>query len=480
MQMLRAADFGRESLVAYPRIFDGDRFINAPEAFNALFSLEYWNRLWIVQEVTLAREVIIQCGTETIEWDYLDSLVTYMDSIGPWDDQSVPPTKPKPSPKPLDLTWIRANLLSPPAHLVRLRRSTETMIANDFDDPGHCLLNLCCVRGQAYCVDPRDKIFGLHALAQKCCADAVPVDYSLSLFQVSTKVLSHHAFSHSNPGKIVSESYKFHDILRYDLDLNEMSTVLAASVSLKKRCDGPLFRVHCIGSSRVSCVYPLSQEEITRDQQLELSLDVWPRLLLVSRLLQVESPSTNLLRITRQVDLVCTIGVDISYYPHSIRKEDGLSGDATSTTLLNILSNPPESTTYIPKSDTQCNDEDNFKKFRGLLAGLREVVLPHSGLTATLAFNENGIIILAPSNITVGDILCRFESADDTLAILRPCQEAKNKCYLVGRAVTLRRTPNSYFGALGLAELEIDVRILQLLTLNSKRPYPLLNLPSLL
>ena len=173
------------------------------------------------------------------------------------------------------------------------------------------------------------------------------------------------------------------------------------------------------------------------------------------------------------MDLVCSIGVDISYYTHSIRKEDGLSGDATSTTLLNILSNPPESTTYIPESEIQCNDEDHFKKFQRLLAGLRHVLLPHSGLTATVAFDENGIIILATNNIKAGDILCRFESADDTLAILRPCQEAKNKCYLVGRAVTLHTTPDSYFGALGLVELEIDVGILQMLTI-------LFTLPSLL
>jgi hypothetical protein len=60
-----------------------------------------------------------------------------------------------------------------------------------------------------------------------------------------------------------------------------------------------------------------------------------------------------------------------------------------------------------------------------LLAGLRDVLLPYFGLITILAFDENGIIILAPSNIRAGDILSRFEPADDTLAILRPCQEAK-------------------------------------------------------
>jgi hypothetical protein len=124
MNMLREAGLGPESLVVYRRLF-ADRSINASNTSHSIFFREYWDRLWIVQEVTLAREVIIQCGTETIEWGYLDSLVTYMDSIGPGDDQSVPPTKPKPSPEPQDLTWIRANLQSPPAHLVRLRRSTE-------------------------------------------------------------------------------------------------------------------------------------------------------------------------------------------------------------------------------------------------------------------------------------------------------------------------------------------------------------------
>jgi hypothetical protein len=287
-------------------------------------------------------------------------------------------------------------------------------------------------------------------------------------------------FSHRNPEKIVSESYKFHDVFKYDLDLNEISKVLSASISLEKIFNGPLFLVHCIGSGRVSYVYSLSQEEITRDQQPELSFKVWQRLYMVGRLLQLESPSRNFLRITRQLDLVWPIGVDISYYTHSIYKADGFSGAATPTTLPTLLGNPPESTTCVPKSDIQCNNEDHFKIFQRLLAGLRDVVLPHSRLTATLAFDENGIIILAPRNLRAGDILCRFESAEDTLAILRPCQDAKNKCYLVGHAVTLHTTPDSYFGELGWVELEIDVQILQILTLNSKRPSPLLTFSPLL
>jgi hypothetical protein len=50
-----------------------------------------------VQEVTLAWEVIVQCGTDVIAWDYLDSLVSYIDLFRLPNDQSVPPTRPQPS-----------------------------------------------------------------------------------------------------------------------------------------------------------------------------------------------------------------------------------------------------------------------------------------------------------------------------------------------------------------------------------------------
>jgi hypothetical protein len=93
------------------------------------------------------------------------------------------------------------------------------------------------------------------------------------------------------------------------------------------------------------------------------------------------------------------------------------------------------------------------------------VALAHSRLGITLAFDENGFIILAPSNIRAGDILFKFNSTN-ALAILRPSQKAKGKCYLVGRAVAI----DPKWSGLGWVELQINVRTLQMLTLVSQCP----------
>jgi len=41
------------------------------KALIVLFSRDYFRRLWIVQEVTLAKDVFVCCGQETMEWDQL-------------------------------------------------------------------------------------------------------------------------------------------------------------------------------------------------------------------------------------------------------------------------------------------------------------------------------------------------------------------------------------------------------------------------
>ena len=57
----------------YLRLHGGiqDRFcIHA--AFDDLMNRSYWQRLWIVQELILAKEIVLYCGTLTIEWTKMD------------------------------------------------------------------------------------------------------------------------------------------------------------------------------------------------------------------------------------------------------------------------------------------------------------------------------------------------------------------------------------------------------------------------
>jgi len=54
------------------------------------------------------------------------------------------------------------------------------------------MLHLCILHGIAECEDPRDKVYGLHSLANKCCKLAVPVDYSLVPNELFKRLLIHH------------------------------------------------------------------------------------------------------------------------------------------------------------------------------------------------------------------------------------------------------------------------------------------------
>jgi hypothetical protein len=440
MGMLREAGLGKEFSVVYWRLFR-NYSINALNDIRSIFLREYWSRLWIVQEVILAWEVILQCGTDVIAWDYLDSLVSCIDKIRLLNDGPIVPRG--------KAGWVESLRGSALAKLVRRRSSTKEMARSDSDDLGHSLLHLCSDHGAANCMDPRDKIFGLHALTRKCCADAVPIDYSLSLFQISTRVLSHHGLSHSSQPDIFIESQQFQDVLGISLEhgLTETSKALNVGSSFESSYNWPLFPVHCTSHSRVSYVDCFPQGENTGNQQPELEYWSRRRLLEIGEQLKRASASSTL--ITTQLGLVRPIGIELNFM-HS--------------TIEILINNPLRSTGYASKSVPR-SDKDEFQQ---LLIGLRDVVSTNSGLAIRTAIDENGNVIFASSNVKVGDVLCQFELGQ-TLIILRPSQEAKDKCHLVGRAVTPYFTTLDSLRDIGKGPvgIQMNAQMLQILTLAS-------------
>ncbi|KAI6353575.1 hypothetical protein ACKVWC_008558 [Pyricularia oryzae] len=51
---------------------DQGLYADAWLAFDQLFDREYWRRMWIIQEITVSREIDIMCGSETISWKKLE------------------------------------------------------------------------------------------------------------------------------------------------------------------------------------------------------------------------------------------------------------------------------------------------------------------------------------------------------------------------------------------------------------------------
>lgn len=51
------------------------------QAICRLFYRSYWNRLWIIQELTLAKEILVQCGEYKLEWQDLSRCCDNIEQI---------------------------------------------------------------------------------------------------------------------------------------------------------------------------------------------------------------------------------------------------------------------------------------------------------------------------------------------------------------------------------------------------------------
>ncbi|KAG4442033.1 hypothetical protein IFR05_002501 [Cadophora sp. M221] len=158
-----------------------------------LLSKQYWSRLWIVQELYHATDIVIYCGHLQLEWPSLHHVgitIRINQSIGEFDysDKN-------------SVDALRKSIYDCMAFPLclnetrRCRRSEDRNTVVEKDPPS--LFDLCIKHGQAECEDPRDKVYGLQSMAQTCCREAVPIDYSLSLPDISAMVVSHHISMHT-------------------------------------------------------------------------------------------------------------------------------------------------------------------------------------------------------------------------------------------------------------------------------------------
>ncbi|RDW81886.1 hypothetical protein BP6252_02998 [Coleophoma cylindrospora] len=146
-------------------------------------SRRYWDRLWIIQELVLATDICIQCGTEQLRWSTLCTFFVEFEAHG-GIAQSLP----------LDAD-ARDTM---PARLVRewKNRKTSDVIEGYIVDRSLC--SLYYRYEKAKCQDPRDKIYGLRSFAGECCNDAVPIDYSMPRYDLCGLLFQHHVLNHLN------------------------------------------------------------------------------------------------------------------------------------------------------------------------------------------------------------------------------------------------------------------------------------------
>jgi len=132
--------------------------------------------------VILGTNISLQCGDEICSWDGLHYFISCFEE---------------------DIKKIRDSV---PA---RIKRAREGNIDGTSSLAGLPVLNapsslsppnlfrLCLEHGESDCMDQRDKIFGLHSFAANCCTEAVPVDYSLEVSELSRRLIQHQSLVHS-------------------------------------------------------------------------------------------------------------------------------------------------------------------------------------------------------------------------------------------------------------------------------------------
>ena len=151
-----------------------DEFSQHWEQLGQLWSVEYWQRLWIIQEFCLAKNIQLLYDTDIINWRHFDrfwGLLGHLWKVRP----GVLFLAPKISAGAIQvISQSRATKLA----LARLRAGESTL--QELLEISQCSL----------CRNPRDKIYGLLGLAVDVLPEDILVNYCQSLFQLYANVLS--------------------------------------------------------------------------------------------------------------------------------------------------------------------------------------------------------------------------------------------------------------------------------------------------
>lgn len=421
--------------------FDDDEL----NVINSLCSREYWGRLWIIQEVLLAKHVQICSGHLRLDWSSFQFVLSNIKSAKN-SRMSLRQAE--------DVERIYSSV---PRRLCSFRAgqtSSERRNRKQF------LGVICANYGNSKCAEPKDRVFGFYSLAEDCCKNAISIDYSIPWSQICNAVFMHYTFAHKEryvwENEFVVEKSQ---MLHRGLKLRSLDYNLAPL----KTCDHDswprwISPAHMLpygarGTIRgeISRVFPLS---ITASELSEISLGSFSRLILE----QVER---------------------INHFMHKSR-ERGISKPLTHD--LDLVTSFPKPWYWSNWSDElKIPSQSDLESSHGVssspltlehiwrLLGIDVIVRTHPlPWTCNIAFQNDGTICFVPNAARVGDLLVGF-SKSDVLALVHRRAEARGE--IIGRCVDfLPRNRAANIATLDSScsrpniRLNLDRRTLHLLT----------------
>ncbi|KAE8450760.1 hypothetical protein EG329_005673 [Mollisiaceae sp. DMI_Dod_QoI] len=181
------------------------------ESLSVLCSKSYWERLWVIQELVLAKTVLVQCGFLIFDlnhFSFIDRLLLRdMDYNARMTIMRSLPVKIVKLRKERRQREEEQELRAQSARGKPEEKSSSAAIylwtpGQPYDSPSgegcSSLVEIMQETSVAKCADRRDKVFGLLNLCFRCCRDAIRPDYSKSLAHICESILEHHITWHSN------------------------------------------------------------------------------------------------------------------------------------------------------------------------------------------------------------------------------------------------------------------------------------------
>ena len=178
------------------RLTSRGREVSLPEvtilkikALSALSTRSYWTRLWIIQELTLPSEVVVQCGSITFDLNFFQSKINLYLHPTLWDGKS--------GTDEYRLTW--RSLLKPTTITdLRNQRASKAGEGDKWQNTSgfDSLLSIMHDTSKSQCEDMRDKVFGVLSLSKQCCREAIPPDYTKTLTEICEDILVHQLVQH--------------------------------------------------------------------------------------------------------------------------------------------------------------------------------------------------------------------------------------------------------------------------------------------
>ncbi|KAI0880333.1 heterokaryon incompatibility protein-domain-containing protein [Annulohypoxylon maeteangense] len=149
----------------------------AIRAMVLLFQRDYWNRLWVVQEVYNARVIKVLCGSTKLPWETYkmaaDAFRYYKDDLDAYFSGD--------SSSPSAFDYAQALAYEGPNSLL----ASDSLKRLGAD----ALLSVMRVCRRKHTSEPRDRVFGILGVLPENVRDEFIVDYSLSIKKIYTDVI---------------------------------------------------------------------------------------------------------------------------------------------------------------------------------------------------------------------------------------------------------------------------------------------------